>query len=472
MRKAGLPVLIISIGALAAAVAGGCSGTDGGSNFPGGPNGSQGGANPGGSITGGSNSNGSGGPCVNLQCQQVQCAGGGTTSVSGKVWDPAGVNPLYNVVVYVPNSAVAPITSGATCDQCGAVTSGDPVASALTDATGSFTLTNVPVGQNIPLVLQIGKWRRQLTIPSVASCKNTPMNDPTVMRLPRNQSEGDIPLMAIATGGADPFECLLKKVGVDTAEFTPPTATGRIRVYQATKGVQIAAGAPSATQLWGSAQTMSTYDIVLLPCEGDEYLAEKAGSYQNLVDYTSAGGRIFTTHYGYAWLAGQCSNGACGAQPFPTTGQWNVNNYDVSDPLIGTLDTSFPKGQAFQQWLGAVNALDGNGDLEIRESRHDLDKENNPPAQRWVYGTTTSGGPTVQHITFNTPIGVPDDQQCGRLVFSDFHVSAAERIGDVFPGSCKGGAMTPQEKALEFMLFDLSSCIQNDGTAPTAPPIR
>jgi len=407
--------------------------------------------------------------CVNLQCQQVSCPGGGKTTVSGKVYDPAGVDPLYNVIVYVPNAPVQPFKDGASCDKCGALASGSPIATAITDPSGSFTLENVPVGSNIPLVLQIGKWRRQITIPSVAKCTDTPITDKNLMRLPKNKIEGDIPLMAIATGGADPFECLLQRIGIDNAEFTVPSGNGRIRYYQATGGTTLASATPSATTLWGSAAELAKYDIVLLPCEGDEYLNEKpAASRNNVETYTNQGGRLFTTHYGYAWLASNCSGGACGTAKFGTTGVWNVNNYDVSDPLPALVNMSFPKGLAFAQWLQNVGATTTIGNIALNQSRHDLDKEN-APTQMWMTAHTTANGPTVQHITFNTPIGVPDDQQCGRVVYSDFHVSATDRQGNVFPASCKSGPLTPQEKALEFMLFDLSSCIQKD-TAPPAPP--
>jgi hypothetical protein len=290
--------------------------------------------------------------------------------------------------------------------------------------------------------------------------------------LPRNQSEGDIPLMAIATGGKDPFECLLLKIGVDPAEFTLPAGGGRVRYFVAQGGAQMQPKAPPATTLWSSAAELQKFDIVLLPCEGDEYLAEKPHtSAQSVVDYANAGGRVFTTHYGYAWLAGQCSQGPCGAQPFPATGRWNVNRFDMASPTIGTIDQSFPKGQAFADWLQNVHATTTKGQLSIIESRDDLDRENNPPSQRWITAKTQGAQDVVLHITFNTPIGVPDSQQCGRVVFSDFHVSAAERIENAtFPSSCIPGPLTPQEKALEFMLFDLSSCVQKDNQPPQPPP--
>src|SRR5947209_7605697 len=74
-----------------------------------------------GSFGDGGGGNGDGGPgCVNLQCKQVTCPSGGTTRITGSVYDPAGLNPLYNALVYIPNAPLAPFDddAGATCDRC------------------------------------------------------------------------------------------------------------------------------------------------------------------------------------------------------------------------------------------------------------------------------------------------------------------------------------------------------------------
>ena len=114
------------------------------------------------------------GPCTGLACMIPTCTGNAKTTLSGTIRDPAGRVPLYNVNVYVPNAALDPIPEGASCDRCSAQLSGKPIATALTDANGRFVLENVPATQNVPVVIQVGKWRRQITIPSVTTAQKRP----------------------------------------------------------------------------------------------------------------------------------------------------------------------------------------------------------------------------------------------------------------------------------------------------------
>ncbi|HEY8090097.1 MAG TPA: carboxypeptidase regulatory-like domain-containing protein, partial [Polyangiaceae bacterium] len=100
---------------------------------------------------------------------------GCNTTISGTVYDPAGKNPLYDIAVYVPSAPLSPIPTGATCDSCTSLYSGNPVAAALTDASGKFVMNKAPTGKNVPLVLQIGKWRKQVYVPTVTACQDNPM---------------------------------------------------------------------------------------------------------------------------------------------------------------------------------------------------------------------------------------------------------------------------------------------------------
>ena len=131
------------------------------------------------------------GVCTGLCQQQVSCQagpGGATyTALSGYVYAPNGTDPLPNVLVYIPNSPVLPMPSGV---QCGPPpVSGTPLVLTYTYPNGSFYLENVPVGSNIPLVIQLGKWRRQFVIPTVSACIN---NAGGAFAMPANQSQGFI----------------------------------------------------------------------------------------------------------------------------------------------------------------------------------------------------------------------------------------------------------------------------------------
>lgn len=409
--------------------------------------------------------------CEGLQCQQVICAGGGTTTVSGTVTAPNGTLPLYNAVVYVPNKPLEPMKDGASCERCGDL-SGEPLVAAVTDVEGKFVLKNVPAGQDIPLVVQVGKWRREVKVPMVFGCSDTKVSN-TLTRLPRNQSEGHIPRIAVTTGRCDQLACLLPKLGLDASEFTASSGQGRLHVYRGAAhptATPVPAPAPTgsldATALWNDAANLSRYDMVLMSCECGEHDETKPdASKQGLYDYTAMGGRVFASHFHYVW-------GQYGA--LAAAASWNG---DPSNPenLPGPykVDTSFPKGDAFAQWLVNVGASATKGTMPISQPRHNVGNVV-APTQRWAYRPASG---TTNYLSVNTPMGKPAEEQCGKFVFADMHLyggdvqdPATALPNDQFPASCST-TLTPEEKALAFLFFELSSCVQDD-SKPPPPPVQ
>jgi hypothetical protein len=432
-------------------------------------------------------------PCMNLECKQTTCTtgsctgtactAGARTTVSGTVYDPAGRVPLYNVTVYVPNTPLAAIAEGAACLPCDTATSGSPLVKATTDAAGHFVLDNVPVGSDIPLVIQVGKWRRESKISTVAACVDNPITDKDVTRLPRNQTEGHLPRIALTTGAADALECLLRKIGIDDAEFTPEASTGRVNLFAggndpATDATGVGtnayaatlnAGAPftRAAGWWDSVDNLKPYDLLLHSCEGTERPTNKsAAALQAFQAYANMGGRAFTSHWHNYWIEH-------GPAPFPTVARFNHLGID-NTAMTFMIDQTpgFDKGIALAQWLLNVGASTTLGQLEIKGAKHTVDSIN-AASQRWIYGSTTAtaGGrvttsPSVQYFTFATPIDAAPEAKCGKVVFSDLHVSSGSgaatddvsAIMQPFPMGCRTTELSPQEKALEFMLFDLSAC--------------
>jgi hypothetical protein len=421
-----------------------------------------------------------------LQCQVHTCAGGGSTTISGIVLDPAGKNPLYDIAVFVPNSTPKAFTSGASCAPCADLYTGDPITSALTDADGKFTLTNVPDGTNIPLVIQIGKWRKQMTIANVARCADNPQPMGTLSLPSSHGPNNDIPMIAVSTGGSDTLECLFSRIGLAPTEYSPGDTTGaaagHLQIFQGGSGYAgqngvvpntSPPGPQSYQSLWDSTADLMKYDILLLSCEGEE---TKNTNQAALEAYTSAGGRVFASHYHYAWF----NTGPFASQNLatwlPGDNQIGQGDGDVNGTIVTTLPDgkTFPKGVALQEWLTNVDALTG-GELPIVETKHNADvSAANTPSQGWILADQNSGaaGATL-YLSFNTPTTAAPANQCGRVVYSDLHVGAAsgDRPSEPVPMECATGDLSPQEKALEFMLFDLSACVTPNDQPPTAPPV-
>jgi hypothetical protein len=416
------------------------------------------------------------------------CAAGEKTTVSGIVYDPAGMWPLYNAVVYVP-SAAGPLPAlpvGAACEKCTDLLPARAVA--LSGPDGKFQLEDVPAGR-VDLVVQLGKWRRKQTI-SVLPCQDNPLSDRELTRLPRTRLEGDIPKIALSTGHSDALECLLRKIGVADSEFTTAAGAGRVNMFVGCEGDQAdkhtgadqfaqrlgGAAFPSTSQLFDSG-TLEQYDAVIFSCEGHKCDAlQTPENVAQLLDFANRGGRVFLDHNHYNWL-----NHA--SAPIQKAAEFSSSPNDIQSPLPTKINTfQFPKGEAFAQWLLNVQASTTLGALDIYAAKTSVQSLSPNRSQSWIYRDDEPKGHF--YFTINTPVAVEDDdpapEACGRVVFTDLHVSKSGG-GDAvdfsdqdtpFPDGCTNSVLTPQEKALEFMLFDLSSCVQQETSMPMTPPIK
>ena len=357
------------------------------------------------------------------------CPGATKTTISGTVYDPAGVNPLYNVIVYIPSGPLPALPSGVSCDRCGAQVVA-PLASALTDTQGRFTLTlePVPSTSQVPLVMQVGKWRRQITIPTLQTCQNNALTDKNQTRLPRTSAEGNIPRIAVTTGGSDALECLPRRIGLADSEFGTDGSAGRVHLYaggDGTNSFMAGGNFAAATTLWSSATKLANYDIVVMSCEGStsKFVGMKPqASIDNVAAYANKGGRLFLSHLHFYWLQMKTPD-------FSSTAAYaGVLNPPAQDGVVLTVNQTFPKGMALAQWLAGpiVAASPTLGQITVSGAEHSVTSVN-PPTTEWIYlpNNPAENKRSSQYLSFNTPVGTPEAMQCGKAVFTDIHIKTS-----------------------------------------------
>jgi hypothetical protein len=427
-------------------------------------------------------------------------------------------------------SNLAAITEGASCERCEDEDLGNPIAAAITGPDGSFTIRHVPAGVAFPLVIRSGKWRRVVMMDPVEACDEQAL-DGEDTRLPSNSTEGHIPRIAVVTGAADALECVLYRLGVQGDEFTRPSFDaegqplgGRIHLYRSSgawadeelatecplncwndlggcDGVDEMCTDQLARNLYQDGEKLHRYDMTFFGCDFPINYGQPEGANQResqwsaedfdrIRGYADDGGRLFLSHFNYQWLEfdpGEPSMSSLAQfRPDPNDAEqlgddslsWIVTEHADGEPFL--------RGLTFLQWLEGQNALfdpaefdadvpgrhcdvTQEGDLCIDEPRtHILDV--NEGAQRWVHTTEDDHGmDSVQAFTFDMPMGVPEEETCGRGVYSAFHVTGGDEqtvAGSYFPQHCPTGPLSPQELALVFMMFDLGACIAETREPP------
>jgi len=394
-------------------------------------------------------------------------AAGQNTTISGTVYDPRGATglPLPNVLVYASTSAVAPPPSGVQClTSANQMPTGVNVVSyANTAVDGTFTLQNIPQNASYTIVIQAGKWQRQFS-ETVGTSPLTGLQ----LSMPANHTQGNMPYIAIATGSVDGAECVLRDMGISDSEFTDDNQTvnpgGYVHLYRgsSSSGAQINVVTPSETALMNGTSTtpLNSYDMVMFPCQGNPSSQATTTGATNLLNFATAGGRIFATHYSYAWLEPASPYNA----QFGKVANW-MSEIGTSS-TTGTVQENFSDGIFLAEWLNnAGSTLSGTtNEITISNVRTDVESVI-APTQAWVTLDNVSSMSPVMQMTFNVPFGAPAASQCGRVMYNDYHVISPVSDPIVYPKECPSYnnptyKMSAQEEMLEYALFDLSAFVQ------------
>jgi hypothetical protein len=233
-----------------------------------------------------------------------------------------------------------------------------------------------------------------------------------------------------------------------------------------------------STTLYADLTKMMGYDIILMACPGSDEIISKSPlqDFLNVRTYADQGGRVFGSHYNIDYINSTFTP----ANPYPTVVTFTPDPFDFpsSFTATGIINTSFPKGQAMSAWMVDVMGSTVAGQFPIVGGLRSVDAVTNPNAESWITATDSKGAAgAVEYFAFPTPIDADAGDAgatCGRMVLSDLHVSSG--TGDsgkvAFPDGCTSTTLSPQEKALAFMFFDIASCVQPENSNPMPPPTQ
>lgn len=375
------------------------------------------------------------------------CNDGKGAVISGRVLAPNGELPLGGVTVYVPSTTVDALPEGSGCFRCGNAFSGVPVARAVTTADGRFQIVNAPVGDDVPLVVQTGKWRRTLSL-TVNDCEDNAADEDTT-RLPAKRSEGNLPSIALISGGEDTLECLLRKLGVDDSEFSNAWDAGRVQLFQAKDGITQLANVPeskllAAELLWSDPERLGVFDLVLLGSETDaNAMTKPQPSVDVLNGYAADGGRVLMQHFQSYFFA---HSALASLATFATSS-------NLPQPTTVSVDVSSARGQALSAALSAADPQDTPGELSVTSGKRSVTAVT-APAARLLYSTTPA---SVQAFSVDVPT-TGDKSGCGRITQTDLLTGNGDTIAD-FPSGCTSTGLNAQERALAYLIFDLGACV-------------
>jgi hypothetical protein len=348
-------------------------------------------------------------------------------TLNGTVYAPEGTIPIAGALVYYAHAAPGPIPDGTYCDKCISLPDGT---FATTAADGTFSLA--APSEDLFLVVQKGQFRRVREFTPKAGTQTV---DKLMTTLPGKMDKAggdDIPKMALIDAEYDKIDETLGKLGLAGSfdEFTEGSG-----------------GANSQEGLLSDPTKLAQYHFIFRGCSACDDGFSSQGSYiTNLQNYVKSGGKLYVTDWSYEYVH----------QGWPQYLSFNMSaNTGFGGGCIGEYDapatTIDPDMKA---WLNAqgISSVTTEGNWSIIDkvnSVNTTDADGNPTTVTphvWIAGTSPDGE-TANTVSF--------EDGCGRVLFSTYHTEGVT-----------GGGSTdflPQEKALLYVLLEVSVCSTSSG---------
>ena len=407
-------------------------------------------------------SNGGGGGSPGAGTFGAMCGANVTTTISGVVKAPNGVDPIANALVYVPLTTGA-FTPGVSCDLC--ISPVDAIAvHTLTNADGTFSLdvSSVAQASSLPFTISKGRFRRATTL-TVTPCVDNPASAPNTVLPGKTATGDDIPKIAVATGSKDALDVVLNAMGMDatvgydcyenqaTPTTTPTSSCEKRLAAQGTSAPQLAALLENPTQL-------AQYNMLFISCAVGRFAAlsaaDQATIVANLQAWVTKGGRLFAVDRAYdyvsqsfpndvAFVGGatvDAANVGVGSASSPATYSGRVNDTTLAEWLtaVGALQTgqtTIALSGYLTQW-SVVQTLPMTSADEVDATNAQVDISN-----------VTSTGTYPQTVKFDVP--ADSKSACGRVVYSSYHTL----------GATTSTTLTPQEQILEYLMLEAGACL-------------
>lgn len=353
----------------------------------------------------------------------------GQTTLRGKTYAPNGTLPLAGVLVYETDSPPAPIPDGTYCDSCRVLPAGTFVQSG---ADGSFELMG-HAGTRY-LVTEKGQFRRVRTIEVGA--------DGTVQDVAKEITT----LPGATAAGVNGQDDTIARIAM-MAEQTPGDHDA---IQQALAALGITSWTSFENDLGKvTEENLRKYHIALFPCDGSP--RNKPGSAERaaLRAFVQAGGKVYASDWSHQFVD----------EPFKEFFK-NPNRTWAADT-----GAQAPAGKyvddGLKAWLGNVSPgenpeathFEGVWSTYLGVKAADV-----PDATGALHSVTPHVYASVTEnsgLYYSKEAATSMQFGCGRALLSTFHVHGGSSAN-----------LLMQEKALLYMLLDVSTCIGEPGRGP------